>query len=58
MKVVVEISEKDLKFLKNTYKVTGLEFVPNAIKNECVKAIYNGVPLSESKKGEDDEQGD
>lgn len=57
MKLVIDISEKDWKFMRKIYKETGLAFVPNAIKNECVKAVYDGVPLSEIKEGEkDDEQ--
>lgn len=45
MKIMVDISEKDWKFMQKTYKETGLSFVPEAIKNECVKAVYNGTPL-------------
>lgn len=45
MKIMVDISEKDWKFMQKTYKETGLSFVPEAIKNECVKAVYNGTAL-------------
>lgn len=48
--LVIKISEKDWKFMRDTYKETGLSFVPEAIKNECVKAIYNSTPY-ECKTG-------
>lgn len=49
MKLVVDISEKDWKFMQKTYKETGLDFVPEAIKNECVEAVYKGTPYEEPK---------
>lgn len=43
MKLAIDFPEKDYKFMRDTYKETGITFVPEAIKNECVKAVYNST---------------
>ena len=49
MKIVIDFSEKDWQFLRNTYKEKGLYFVPSAVQNECVKAVYNGQKALEQE---------
>lgn len=51
MKLTVDIPEKDYKFIRDTYKETGLAFIPPAIKCECTEAVYNGTPYEERKTG-------
>ena len=51
MKLTVDIPEKDYKFIRDTYKETGLSFIPPAIKCECTEAVYNGTPYEERKTG-------
>lgn len=47
MKLAIDFPEKDYKFMRDTYKETGITFVPEAIKNECVKAVYNSTPYGQ-----------
>ena len=51
MKLVIDIPEKDWRFVRNTYQETGCSFVPTEIKNECTKAVYKGTPYEEYKTG-------
>jgi RecJ-like exonuclease len=51
MKLAIDFPEIDLKFMRETYKETGLTFVPDAIKNECTEAVYKGTPFEERKTG-------
>lgn len=50
MKLTIDFPEIDYKFMRDTYKETGITFVPEAIKNECVKSVYNSTPY-ERKTG-------
>ena len=51
MKLLIDFPEIDLKFIRETYKGTGCSFVPSAIQNECVEAVYDGTPYEERKTG-------
>ena len=45
MKLVIDISEKDIDFVRKTFKPTGYSFIPTQIQTEFVSAILNGIPL-------------
>ena len=51
MKLLIDFPKKDYKFIRDTYKETGLAFIPPAIKCECTEAVFNGTPYKERKTG-------
>ena len=46
IKLVIEVDERDVDFVRKNYKPTGYSFIPLHIQTEFVSAILNGVPVT------------
>lgn len=45
IKLVIKVDEKDVEFVRKTFKSTGYSFIPSSIQSEFISAILNGTPL-------------
>ena len=48
IELVIKVDERDVDFVRKTFKPTGCSFIPLYIQNEFVSAILNGVSLPKS----------
>lgn len=45
MRIIIDIPEEDINFLKDTYKATGYSYLPSHIVNTFAMAIAKGKTI-------------